>query len=66
MTFLRVGTMLTHHLECRLLVKGLQSIHIFNIFFYLVPIMCQANMLSGGYRALNEGNEEEEMPTPGD
>lgn len=34
--------------------------------FYLVPIMCQANMLSGGYRALNEGNEEEEMPTLGD
>lgn len=29
---------------------------------YYVP----GNMLSGGYRGLNEGNEEEEMPIPGD
>lgn len=64
MNFLRLGTTLTHHLVCRLLVKDLQPIHVFTVYLvstYYVP----GTMLSDGYRVLNE-EDEEEVPTPGD
>ena len=57
--------MLTRQLVWRLLVKELQSMNSFGVYL-LSTCYVPGTMLSDGFRVMNEGDEEEEVPTPDD
>lgn len=58
--FLRLGTMLTQHLVCRLLFKKLQPMHLFHV--YLLRIYYELGaVLIDEYRVVNEGDEEKDI-----